>query len=392
MAKNLIEKLVVLLLVLLVAGNGPAVAQDNNASCSITPEISVSDALGELQRDRPALCRKARKSYTDLVKEVQERFVSQRIGSGWETVATRTSRFLAQSLLEKSLTTFQDLPSDIQAEYEILNSEFESAAADWNSPLWSKDQWNIASNRPAMRARIPWARIVGVATSDGDNPGACVDEKLISQKCGTRYKQISPLIDHVLVMHDVVDAYLSDVRDRMASDTSRNNKKWQSYFDDLQFQYPWELIVNYNVDRKFRGHQPKDEYNNPIGLRQPPGGRLILLHPDVGLSYFDDEPGGERYRASFMLQWVGYQWAGYGDDGRVKRPFGFSVISTYSDTVNVKGTGLGLMLHYGQYGLAFTDNDGDLGITINFSLLRTFKDSESPLALRLKEQIPSSFD
>ena len=391
MAKNFIQKLVTLLLVLLVAANVPAVAQNDNARCSITPETSISDALAELQKDTPALCRKARKNYTDLTKEVQERFVSQRIGSGWEKVATRSSHFLAQSLLE-SMSTFSLIPCDIQAEYETLIHQLKSAAADWYGPLWSKDQWNIASNRPAMRAGIPWVRMVGVATSDGDTPGACVNKKLNSQKCGTRYKQIGPLIDHILVMHDVVDAYLSDVRDRLASDTSRNNKKWQSYFDDLQFQYPLELIANYYFDRKFRGHQPKDEYNNPIGLRQPPGGRWILLHPDVGLSYFDDEPGGERYRASFMLQWVGYQWAGYGDDGRVKWPFGFSVVSTYSDTIDVKGTGLGLMLLYGQYGLALTDNHGDLGITINFSLLRTFKNNESPLALRLKEQIPLSFD
>ena len=46
MPNILIQKAVALLAVLLIAGNGLAVAQDDNASCSITPETSISDALG----------------------------------------------------------------------------------------------------------------------------------------------------------------------------------------------------------------------------------------------------------------------------------------------------------------------------------------------------------
>lgn len=359
-------------------------AQTNE--CPIDDNSQIAVALFELrsgddQQQPGNACLRRRDSYVQLAKKTQDDILARQISAGWQVTGTDAARFLAGSLRSRLNQASASLEAAVRSEYEHLATSLESASTDWNGPYWYQDMWQLNPAIPDPRA--PWPRLEHMLTDAG-----CGAERLSAPgPCSMRYRQAQDLINHIIVMHDVVDGYTADIRQRFVDEASLNHRKWRSFFDAVQFQYPWELSANYLWSRKFGKRQAEDAYGNPLGLRVPPNGQWIVLHPDVGISYYGDEPSGDQLRTTLIMQWLGYQWVSY-DDDHAKNPWGLSLIGTYSDTTLVRDTGYGVMLHYGKYGLGVTDNDGDIGVTVNFDLLRFVRNDESPIAKRLKNKIP----
>lgn len=362
-------------------------AQDQQLQhCPINDETKIGDALYFLEEGGgdPAIrdaCRRSRSGYLRLAKAIQQDFIAKQISIGWAQAGTDAAAAVEKSLVAIRPSTRID-SAQLATLYTFTADQLNLAATDWNDPkYWGTDFWKISPSVPDPGA--PWPRVNKLLTGVG-----CGNKMVSSAICGSQYREAGVLINHILVMHDVVEAYLSDVRQRVISDTSINYTGWNSYFDATQFQYPWELGINYFFDAKFSHEQERDLYGNPIGLRIPRSGRWIALHPDVGVSYFDDEPNGDRFAVSLLFEWIGYQWTGLSDKSKVKWPIGIGIVSTWSDTKVIDSSGLGLMLHYKRFGIAVTSNHGDLGITLNFNLFRAFQNNESKYAQKLKLKIP----
>ncbi|NIB44371.1 hypothetical protein HBA55_32555 [Pseudomaricurvus alkylphenolicus] len=135
--------------------------------------------------------------------------------------------------------------------------------------------------------------------------------------------------------------------------------RWESYFKDTQFQYPWELIVNRRFT--YNWHEIAKEDSIPTK-------RYILLHPDVGALYADND-GDDQTDLALVMQWAGIQWWQEWDkDNRAKHPIGVSVVSTFVDLPEMDEHGFGFMFHYKRFGLSVTKHGDDTAVFFNLKL------------------------
>lgn len=195
--------------------------------------------------------------------------------------------------------------------------------------------------------------------------------------------------------------------------------RWDRYLDAQSFQYPWELTANYCLHTDavegilahtgclipgLNGVIARDamEDEPPTGWPDVPTSRLILLHPEIGITYSDDAPDGQQVEPSLVFEWVGLMGWSWNDDWASPDddvfdcpldlcPVGIALTSVYADMAAVDDVGHGLTLHFRNFALSATRHDESAGdgdvwmftLSTNLSRLiggnggdvrRTFKD------------------
>jgi hypothetical protein len=196
-----------------------------------------------------------------------------------------------------------------------------------------------------------------------------------SASCDAAYTNAVELGDQIFIVARIVSLLQSTERGKLLDDAKTREDHWHAYLYDTQFQFWWELALNYAVEKRcpvfmrWDCTPPKtDEHGNELGFRDPPQNKLILLHPDVAVEYLHREPAGQRFKPVIAFQWFGYQrwdWQGEG----VSHLMGVALVSTVADTSVSKRVGTGLMLQWKRFALAITGRPKEVGVAINLNVV-----------------------
>jgi hypothetical protein len=239
-------------------------------------------------------------------------------------------------------------------------------------PALQIDTWkpsSRASNRPG-----------GLAAKHMNDTG-CIDNTGTDPKCRDAFRRATEIGDDVFVAAEIISRLHEPQGKKFEQLAALREKRWHAYLYDTQFQYFWELGLNrWREETCFDRYlvrlfgreckeQKRDEYDNPLGFREPPDHRAIFLHPDVGLQYIDAEPNGDRLKPALIIQWFGYQWWRWNDnEAQISKLRGISLVSTVSDNVSSDTLGWGVMIQVDQYAVAFTGHGSKFALTLNLQL------------------------
>lgn len=289
--------------------------------------------------------------------------------------------------LEGEVAQHADQNGDIRQQFQTLQQSLNAAALklrvlprvetvaakpmDFAELL--PDFWNVDASVRDEAGGLP-AKMLRDAGCAGKSPPDAV--------CDAAFQEAITVADDVHVAHELILDLHSPQRAQFVSDARLRADRWHGYLYDTQFQFWWELVANKYLEE----HCPaaftaltklvdktchalaKDSYGNRLGFREVPDSRAILLHPDVGVGYVDEEPDGQRFKPLLVFQWVGLQWWDW-KQGEVSGLRGLSLVSTVADTATTSRTGFGLQFQYGAFSLALTSHSGDFVVTLNAGLV-----------------------
>ncbi len=184
--------------------------------------------------------------------------------------------------------------------------------------------------------------------------------------CAIEFEHAANMVRIIHLVNASIDTYTGDYRADALVDRMMRRISWDSYYDDLTFQYPWELWVNSWLLKKFDSRVGED--GNKLGFRKLPGSKLILLHPEANLVYAQN--ANDEYDVSLSVEALGYEAFKFGGNGKVKNWWGISLLSAYMPEPNTNKSDwtAGLLFKYGGYSLGVTDNHGDTGVIFNINL------------------------
>jgi hypothetical protein len=95
----------------------------------------------------------------------------------------------------------------------------------------------------------------------------------------------------------------------------------------------------------------------------------FALHPSIVIENVSDAADGDELAEALAIEWIGVNWWD-ADSSPIKYPFGVSLVSVYSDRVDVEEVGHGLMFHFGNsMSIGITDHDGDTGVAVTVDVL-----------------------
>lgn len=220
---------------------------------------------------------------------------------------------------------------------------------------------------------------------------ACGGQSANYMECRERAAPTWAAMAFVHYMHKLaVEAGKSGRQDYIARSDKRL-ARWERYLDAQSFQYPWELTANYCLHThavegwlKHAGcfvpglngviARNAMEAQPPTGWRDVPTSRLILLHPEIGISYANNASDGEQVEPSLVFEWVGVMgwswnndWAAADDDvfdcPLNLCPVGIALTSVYADRADVDDLGHGVTLHFRNFALSATRHDEAVGGT-----------------------------
>lgn len=184
--------------------------------------------------------------------------------------------------------------------------------------------------------------------------------------CDNDFNFVADIVSSIYLANAAIDSYTRNYRAEALHVRKLRRTSWDSYYDDLTFQYPWELWTNSLLLEATDNRALVD--GNKIGFRALPESKLVLLHPEVNLVYVDN--ADDEYEVTVTMEMLGYEAFGYDGSGKIKNPWGVSLLAAYLDNPdrNDSGWTAGLLFKYNGYSLGVTDNHGDTGIVFNFNL------------------------
>ncbi len=184
--------------------------------------------------------------------------------------------------------------------------------------------------------------------------------------CNKEFKLAADIVGAIFLANAAIDKYTEDYQAKALQSRKRRRASWDSYYDDLTFQYPWELWTNSLLLDATDNRSVVDD--NKIGFRTLPKNKLVLLHPEVNLVYVDD--ADDEYEVTVTVEMLGYEAFDFDSSGKIKNPWGVSLLAAYLDRTDRDDSGWtgGLLFKYNGYSLGVTDNHGDAGIVFNINL------------------------
>ncbi len=187
-----------------------------------------------------------------------------------------------------------------------------------------------------------------------------------SKNCDADYEFIVDIVNSIMLANVALDIYSENFRSETLKAAQNRRSKWDSYYDDLTFQYPWELWANNFVLEA--GDERASIDGNKVGFRQLPKSKIVLLHPDVNLVYADQAE--DEYEVTVTIEMLGYEGFGFDKNGKVEDAWGVSLLAAYLDRVDRAESGwtAGLLFKYDGYSVGFTDNHGETGVVFNVNL------------------------
>ena len=184
--------------------------------------------------------------------------------------------------------------------------------------------------------------------------------------CDNEFNLVADIVSSITLANAAIDRYTKNYRAEALHVRKLRRTSWDSYYDDLTYQYPWELWTNSLLLEATDNRALVD--GNKIGFRALPESKLVLLHPDVNLVYVDN--ADDEYEVTVTVEMMGYEAFDFDSSGKIKNPWGVSLLAAYLDRTDRNDSGWtgGLLFKYNGYSVGVTDNHGDAGIVFNFNL------------------------
>ncbi len=225
-------------------------------------------------------------------------------------------------------------------------------------PAGIKADWQLSS-----LAAIP-AALDALDMSSVLTAAEC--EQVSSGNCDSEFAMAADMVRSIYLANAELDKYTEVYRGNVFEDRRLRRAKWDSYYDDLTFQYPWELWANSLILERTDKRRKSD--GNRLGFRSLPRSKLVLLHPEANLVYADEAEN--EYDISLSMELVGFERFGFDRQGKVNNPWGLSLLAAYlpHPERNEFGWSGGLLVKYDGYSLGVTDNHGETGIVFNINL------------------------
>lgn len=143
-------------------------------------------------------------------------------------------------------------------------------------------------------------------------------------------------------------------------------KNWNDYFTKSRTQFPWELTLNYLINKDSLAY-----------YGEPPSGQWILLHPSPIVSHMGDAPDGSNTNGGAMIELLGYnRW----NTEKWYQPSGISLVSIYSDRAEVDDWGTGVAVHFNnEYTIGYAKHDDEESVFVSVDLWELFVEKKKQL-------------
>lgn len=220
-----------------------------------------------------------------------------------------------------------------------------------------KDEWKLES-----LDRLPDA----LENMSFEGPPFSPECDISTGNCNGEFDLAADIVGSIFLANAAIDKYTDDYRAETLHDRKRRRTSWDSYYDDLTFQYPWELWTNSLLLEATDNRTQVS--GNKMGFRELPESKLVLLHPEANLVYVED--ADDEYEVTLTVEMLGYEAFDFDSSGKIKNPWGVSLLAAYLDRTDRDDSGWtgGLLFKYDGYSLGVTDNHGDAGIVFNINL------------------------
>ncbi len=179
-----------------------------------------------------------------------------------------------------------------------------------------------------------------------------------SGKCHVQYNAAEDIVRSIKLVNSAIDTYTKKYQEEISRDREIRHEKWDSYYEDLTFQYPWELLANswwigYLDDRV-------EVDGNKVGFMPMPESKVTVLHPDVNPIYHEDS--NNEYDIAFTVETLGFEKFKFNNKtGKIKSSWGVSHMAAYlpqTDRPKSKWNS-GWLFKYNEYSLGIIDDDGE---------------------------------
>jgi hypothetical protein len=310
--------------------------------------------------------------------------VKRQLNDSSLSAATRASRAL-NSIQNFLTATYSDPTTDqfnnariIETSVNKLNTIITDNPDAPVGPL--RTEWQLDSLDP-MPDALKTVKLLDPL--DASNCGLVGDKT-----CAIEFEQAADMVRIIHLVNAAIDTYSGEYRADALVDRKMRRASWDSYYDDLTFQYPWELWANSWLLETFDNREGED--GNKLGFRNLPGSKLILLHPEATLVYAEN--ANDEYDISLSVEALGYEAFKFGGAGKVKDWWGISLLAAYMPEPNTVKSGwtAGLLFKYSGYSLGVTDNHGDTGIIFNINLAQKIFDVKQE-ARQYYDELSSNF-
>jgi hypothetical protein len=181
-----------------------------------------------------------------------------------------------------------------------------------------------------------------------------------SAPCRSAVEIAAKILRSTEAMFQAIVAHRMPIIEANAAFLSTRDKEWNSYFNEVSVQYPWELALN---SARFQKNTPKTERE---GFPRAPEHKLIALHPVAGFEYAEVTGGDHSTQAAVVVELVGYErwrWR----DGKAVNRVGMSLAASFTDLPGADVVGYGVVFHtpVRNISIGAVWRDGDHGDSIN---------------------------
>jgi hypothetical protein len=210
-------------------------------------------------------------------------------------------------------------------------------------------------------------------------------EDVVSARCSAAVEVAAKILRSSEAMAQAIVAHAMPIIEANESFLSLRDKEWDSYFNEVSVQYPWELALN---SWQFQKKVPVAER---AGFPRAPEQKLIALHPVPAFEYAD-VGGDHSTQAAVVVELFGYErwrWR----EGKAANRVGISLAASFSDVPGADPIGYGLMIHtpIRNMSIGAVWRDGDAGESINFvfnmdpaALIQQYRDVDVKDFLKLQ--------
>jgi hypothetical protein len=234
----------------------------------------------------------------------------------------------------------------IRSARELLNTGHPNAT----DPLLSNSSWVVVqSNGNVGMSKVSLLRYLTSECQQGADSARCRSAVENAAKIARSSEAVfQAIIAHRMPIIEANEVFL----------TTRD-KEWNSYFNEVSVQYPWELALN---GWRF---QKKTTQAERAGFPRAPEHKLIAAHPVPAFEYAE-VAGDHSTQAAVVVELLGFErwrWR----DGKAVNRVGMSLAASFTDLPGADAVGYGVVFHtpVRNVSIGAVWRDGDDGNSIN---------------------------
>lgn len=241
---------------------------------------------------------------------------------------------------------------------EELRTDLESTLVDAKNPLLQQNNWVVKSD--------------GRQLITGDNlstflQGQC--PALASDKCKTAVLVVAKIIRSGEAMAQLSTHYKLPIIGQNKKFLSSRDKEWDTYFNGISVQYPWELGINSYIYTRNKTDEQLSK------LPAPPNSKLIIMHPSIGYERINTPEKEGSLVGTVLVELIGYERWDW-NLGEAKNRWGGSLVVSFADIKGMDSAGYGFMIHtpIKNTSIGIIRRDGvygeETGVFVNFDISR----------------------